>query len=172
MSDGTYTTAGAAIGTAIAPVVGTAIGTAVGTVADVIDSIFGNVDKGHWEGNKFIPGDLQSRIDTVHKYLSNRGLHITDVDFDKIMSLLETPSGWQDTVQAYLDDVKRQMRNGTYVNPNINTFSSNPETSIPNYNKPSNIPSNVETDQTNVDYLSLILILGAAVFILPKILKR
>ena len=91
------------------PVVGDVI-TWVGEGLQFFDSIFGgSTDNGHWEGNLFIPGDLQSRWDTVYKWINQFGLSINQVDLNKIDLMLKSTGVWQDKVKQYLYSVVNQQ---------------------------------------------------------------
>jgi len=107
-------TIGSSVGT-IVPVIGTitggAIGTTIGGIIDLIGGLFGGTDEGHWEGNKFIPGDLQNRINTVNQWIAQYGLRIDQVDWQEIEDILLTPGVWQDRIKTYLSQVKSQAAN-------------------------------------------------------------
>jgi len=104
-----YGTLGAGIGSVI-PGIGTTIGGAiggiVGGISDLFDSLFGKEDKGHWEGNLFIPGDLQNRYNTVHQWIKQMNINPEFVDWNKIDSILKSTGIWQDNVKNYLNSLK------------------------------------------------------------------
>ncbi|MEM3373359.1 MAG: hypothetical protein QXF76_04050, partial [Candidatus Anstonellales archaeon] len=105
-------TIGSSIGTVTLPGIGTVaggtIGTVIGGLVDIISGIFGGEDEGHWEGDKFIPGDLQNRINTVNQWIAQYGLRTDQVDWKVIEDILLTPGGWQDRIKTYLAQVKSQ----------------------------------------------------------------
>jgi len=91
------------------PVVGDVINW-VGEGLQFFDSIFGgSTDKGHWEGNLFIPGDLPSRWETVYKWINQLGLSINQIDLNKIDLMLKSTGGWQDKVKQYLYSITNQQ---------------------------------------------------------------
>lgn len=103
------TVIGSAAGSFI-PGVGTAVGAGVGTI---FDSVFGNIDKGSWQGNIFVPGDISSRQSQVNIWLQQRGLTWADVDQETITSFLYVESGWQGNITSYLDKIVEQKRLNT-----------------------------------------------------------
>ncbi|MCK9282174.1 MAG: hypothetical protein M0P71_16260 [Melioribacteraceae bacterium] len=103
----------------------------IGAVGSVFDDIFGSVDKGHWEGSLFVPGDLQSRLSTVDQYVRNRGLSISDVDQNQIVSILKTPGIWQNNVQAYLDAIVTNKKATATTNANLAATGTNVSKVLP-----------------------------------------
>lgn len=74
-------------------------------VPTFFDSIFGSVDPGHWEGNQFIPGDLQNRYNTVNLWIREFQLSPGVVDMQRVDEILKSPGEWQPKVRAYLSSL-------------------------------------------------------------------
>lgn len=97
----------------------------IGTIFETADSVFDVVsdlwsgDKGHAQGKGYIPGDLQSRFNKVDQYMKARGLSLIDIDYDRVYEILTSYGIWQNNVQDYLNQVRKQIDAGTYINPNI-----------------------------------------------------
>lgn len=107
--NGYGTAIGSGIGTII-PGVGTVIGGAAGSI---FDFIAGGTNKGAYQGNRFIPGDIQSRLSTVEGWIRQRGLTGADVDQQILENFIYVEGGWQGNVGNYLDQVLKNKREGT-----------------------------------------------------------
>lgn len=154
MEGGVGTTIGGAAGSVI-PGVGTAIGAAAGTI---FDAVFGNINRGEWQGNIFVPGDLSSRQNQTAAWLQQRGLTWADVDQNTISSLLYTQSGWQASVEQYLEKIKKQK--------NINQYNNQSNNQDPTISSIANtIPP---VSKASLNNLFIILIIGFAAFYLFK----
>lgn len=93
-------------------------------------SIFGNVDKGHWEGSLYIPGDYQSRLNKVLSvYLPKYNLLQTDVNFKDIELILKTPGDWNARTEIYLKKVVQTKQANIPKNPTADVDISNPTNS-------------------------------------------
>jgi hypothetical protein len=99
------------------------IGTQV--FGSIFDSVFGSVDKGHWEGSSFIPGDYENRLRFVQQQLAQRGLYITDVDYSYIDTILKSTGIWQGKVTSYLDTVVANKKNTSSNKENLAGFETN-----------------------------------------------
>lgn len=124
--------------------------------------IFGEIDQGHWEGNKFIPGDLQSRFNVADSYLRQYGLSSTDISYSKIYDILTTPGIWQNNIHAYYKDVKKQIDAGTYINPNFPPSIGGGNGVVTTTTQPQNTSYQV----AGINPLLLIGVAGAAFFLL------
>lgn len=97
-------------------------------VGNVFDSVFGSVNPGSYDASgRFVPGDLQTRIQKVKQFLYERGLSETDVNMNDLINALYVPSGWQGAITSYLDQVAYDKKNATsgnlhdFANPYPNT---------------------------------------------------
>lgn len=149
---GTYTAAGASIGTAV-PGIGTVIGGTIGGIVDVFDSIFGGgTDPGYASGNKWIPGDLQSRFQTVDNMAAQMGIMPNELNQAKVYDILTTPGIWQDNIRVYLQSVLAN-RGTTQPGPGGYTDNMPPGTGQP-------YPAPTQKDNT------LLYVIGAAAVLL------
>jgi hypothetical protein len=99
-----------------------ATGNFIGAGADILGSIFGGgEDKGHWQGNLFIPGDLQNRKSAANAAIYAHGLLPSDVDQNVITAILESQGVWQDNISNYLNIVEKDKAQKVYDNVNVNT---------------------------------------------------
>jgi hypothetical protein len=85
------TATGASLGTAIVP----GIGTAIGAVAGAVASLFG-------------PGtnDYNNRVSQLSAWMDADGLIVTDINQQAVSTILQMPSGWQDSLLNYLGSVR------------------------------------------------------------------
>jgi len=153
-----YSGLGAGIGSVV-PGVGTTIGGAiggiVGGISDLFDSIFGKKeDKGHWEGNVFIPGDLQNRYNTVYQWIYQMNINPDLVDWNKIDSILKSTGIWQDSIKNYLNSLKGKTSAQT--------------TSLTKTSLPETLTTTIETETDYTTYLIPAAILILIIFILIK----
>lgn len=121
-----------------------------GVVSDVFSGVLGNVDKGHWEGSKFVPGDLQSRQNQVDQWLQQYGLTYADVDYSIIQTYLYSESGWQGKVTGYLDQVVNDKR--STVKSNISDAQS------------SQVPPAIKLSGFSNNTILIMIALGAVLF--------
>jgi len=129
-------------------------------IGSVFDEVFGNTDRGHYEGTTFVPGDLQSRMSYVNNAIKSRGLLTIDVDDATIKSLVYVEAGWQNSINNYLDKVLQNKRN---TNTSTATTASTPtliDTTIPNQTSVAGF--------TLSNTLIYVLLFGLAVFIIMK----
>lgn len=97
-----------------------------GLGTSVFDSLFGSLDEGHWQGNQFIPGDLQNRYNTVYQWIREFNLSPGQVDMQKIDSILKTPGVWQSKIRSYLASLQGTTSSSTTDNifPNVGNITS------------------------------------------------
>ena len=95
------------------------IGLAV--ISQALQQLFAGVDPGHWEGGRFIPGDLQSRTSYTAQRIQTFGVAAV-VDQSIIYDILtEVPpaqfSGgvWQANLDNYLGYLKRGIETGAII---------------------------------------------------------
>ena len=157
------TVIGAGAGSVI-PGVGTAVG---GVLGSVFDSLFGSANPGGWQGNRFVPGDLDSRINKVNQMIGEYGLTLSDVDYNAMIESLYTESGWQARISIYLQSVVDNKRNA------IENSKHDPENSNPVLNP--DLPVVDQTGNTlnkpiqaGMSTTTLLILAGAALFFLKK----
>lgn len=89
-----------------------------GLVENIFDQILGSANPGSYDSSgRFVPGDIESRIQKVRGFMAERGLTDSDVVFSELVSWLYIPSGWQSKVTIYLDQVAYDKKNKAYNNP-------------------------------------------------------
>jgi hypothetical protein len=88
-------------------------------IGGIFNYVFGSVDRGHWEGALFIPGDLNSRISKTQAWIQNSGLAQFAYE-PEWMLILKTPGIWQENIGRYIDIVLRGRSKGTIPRANIN----------------------------------------------------
>jgi hypothetical protein len=92
-------------------------------IFNIFGKIFGSVDKGHWEGSLFIPGDLASRIQTTQARIAASGYSQYAVQSEWYPILL-TPGIWQEAIGNYINNVLKGRAEGTVAKYGGTTQSS------------------------------------------------
>ncbi|AFN75751.1 hypothetical protein MROS_2521 [Melioribacter roseus P3M-2] len=143
----------------------TSVAGLIPVVGDLIGGLFSSEDKGYWQGDKFIPGDLTNRINQINEWIKQYGLSWSDVDTKKIESYIYVPAGWQDNIKNYLQTIKAQKQ--TSGKSNIPESDS----AIPYYN-PQNIYNEASSipGRTNsgLDVLPYLVLGGVGLYFLIK----
>ena len=126
-----------------------AVITAVAALTSSLKSIFGGgEDDGHWEAGRFIPGDLNNRLEFLAQRMSRFGLTTSDIDRDVVDTFIYQPSGWQGNIDNYVAEVYQDKKN----NPQKYSFN----------NTPSGMPANLNTSGFDMSNLSTLLMYGIA----------
>ena len=90
-------------------------------ITQALSQLFQGVDPGHWEGNRFIPGDLQSRQRVAAQKISEYGVAQV-VDPNVIYDILtEVPpvqfkvGVWQANLEQYLEYLRHGVQTGAII---------------------------------------------------------
>ena len=127
--------------------------TSVIAIASGLMKIFGGTDPGHYDSTgRFIPGDLNNRLQFLAEWMSRYGLTAYDIDKNLVDSFIYQPSGWQGEVSGYVQRTAEDKKN----NPQ-NYYPNVKRNSAPDTNK------NSATLFGNMD-ITTILLIGAAAY--------
>ena len=93
----------------------------VPVVLGFLQNIFAGLDPGHWDATHthFIPGDLQQRLEYTAGRIAQYGVQSV-VDQTAIYNILTTPGIWQESLDAYLAQLKTGLANGTITPNSVN----------------------------------------------------
>jgi len=156
------TTIGASIGTALTSVGFGPVAPIIGSIVGGIVDIFGGGDDGHWEGDKFIPGDLQNRITTVNSWIAQLGLQ-GKVDWKIIEDYLLTPGVWQDKVRNYLTQLYNDIKSGKTITQPVTTTQIQKTPAPVNEN---NLPQVINESKIDLNNIILLSLIGAGAYML------
>ena len=104
---------------------------ALPTILQALQNLFAGADPGHWEGSRFIPGDLNNRLAWCASRIDQYGV-ASVVDQNHIYDLLTTPGDWNGAIDNYLGTLRTGLQNGTIIPGQINSPLINPQTGAPN----------------------------------------
>ncbi len=153
------------------PVLETAV-----SIYGVLDTIFGGgTDPGYsLGGGRWMPGDMQARLETVKSKAELHGLLASDYSADKVYAILTEEGVWQTKIDNYFTEVSIAKKTNPTSLGQSNYYNTPATPNVDSYgNVPSSKPLTANNDTTiniPVDYSKFLLIggLGLAVFFLFK----
>lgn len=135
---------------------------AVATTANLLASLFGGGNAGGYdETGRFIPGDIDNRLQFLAQWMSRYGLNTSDIDKSLVDTFIYQEGGWQGQVSSYVQQVAEDKKNNPekYVNKQI--FNGG--------NAGLNMNGGLNLGGMNV---TTILLIGAAVYLGAQLLGK
>ena len=125
-------------------------------VYGALKGIFGGGESagGYDSTGRFIPGDINNRLNFLSQRIASNGLTIGDIDKNLVDSFISAPSGWQGNIDRYIAQVVADKRANPQKYPLTPATTSTPTVlpSLGSFN------------------ISSLLLVGAGVFIVSQIL--
>jgi hypothetical protein len=101
--------------------------TAAASILTGLLGLFGG-NKGEWVNGRFIPGDIDNRLNFLAQRLAQYGLTELDIDKARVDAFIYSPSGWQGNIDNYVISVyqDKQANPDKYNNRTYSPTAFNP----------------------------------------------
>jgi hypothetical protein len=97
----------------------------VGSAISLLSNLFGGDNAGGYVNGRFVPGDINNRLQFFAQRLTQYGLSVSDIDQATVDSFIYQPSGWQGNIDRYVLEVyqDKTANPGKYKKTIANIFN-------------------------------------------------
>lgn len=98
-------------------------------IIQALNGLFGSANPGHYEGGRFIPGDLEQRKSYTATRINSYGVAAVvdgNIIYDILTEVAPAPynqgGNWQGNLDSYLGTLKRDLESGKIIPDENNNF--------------------------------------------------